>query len=94
MRSLSENQFHVLMALLLIGSLVLDDQAKRLLPTWSAPKVSVITLVLGLVWLALAGAHRLRALHDRIAVLQDRVDRLTHRADAIEDAERSRRARS
>jgi uncharacterized membrane protein len=92
-RTLSENQFHVLMAALLIGSLVLDEQAKLFLPTWSAPKVSLITLVLGLVWLAQFGAHRLRALQERIKVLQDRVERLTHRADAIEDAERARRAR-
>jgi uncharacterized membrane protein len=93
MRSLSENQFHVLMAALLFGSLVLDEQARRLLPTWGAPKVGVITLVLGLVWVALFGAHRLRALQDKIKVLQDRVDRLTHRADAMEDTERARRAR-
>ncbi|HLQ37440.1 MAG TPA: hypothetical protein VK348_06550 [Planctomycetota bacterium] len=91
MRALSENQFHTIMAALVVGSLLLDRAAPKLLPTWSPPLVGVITFALGLVWVALFAAHRFRNLGERIRVLEDRLDRTSRKADLLEDDARRRR---
>ena len=90
MRTLNEPQYHALMAVLAVGSLFLDQGMERALPTWSMPKISLVTFVLGLCWLALFCAFRIRGLHDRIRVLEDRLDRLSQRADGLEDGARRR----
>jgi hypothetical protein len=92
MRSLDEKQFHAVMGFLVLGSLVLDEQVKRVLPAWNAPKVTIVTFALGLVWIALFAAYRLRTLNQEIAGLRERVDRLQRRADALEDDARRRRS--
>jgi hypothetical protein len=79
------------MAVLVIASLFLDEGAARVLPNWSNPKVGLVTFALGLVWLALFAAHRIRNLHARIDVLQDRLDRTASRTEALEDDARRRR---
>lgn len=91
MRALSESQFHALMALLAVVSLLLEDQAPRYLPTWSMPRIGLITFALGLCWLALFAAHRFRTLQQRIEVLQDRLERTAQRTDLLEDDARRRR---
>jgi hypothetical protein len=91
MRSLPEGPFHAVMAALVVVSLFLDEGAAKVLPNWSDPKVGLITFALGLVWLALFAAHRIRNLHARIEVLEDRLDRTSARADALEDDARRRR---
>ncbi|MBK8096320.1 MAG: hypothetical protein IPK26_04390 [Planctomycetes bacterium] len=92
MRSLDEKQFHAVMAFLVLGSLVLDEQVKRVLPVWDAPKVTIVTFALGLVWVGLFAAYRLRTLAQAITVLHERLDRLQRRADALEDDTRRRRS--
>ena len=91
MRSLAEGQFHAVMAVLVIGSLFLDQGAQKVLPTWTMPRVGFVTFALGLVWLALFAAHRIKNLHARLDVLEDRLERTTRRADALEDEARRRR---
>jgi uncharacterized membrane protein len=91
MRSLGENHFHILMACLLVGSLFLDQAARNVLPTWSSPRVGVVTFALGLVWIGLFASYRQRLLHDRIKVLEDRLDRVSRKADLLEDDARRRR---
>jgi hypothetical protein len=91
MRSLTEPQFHVLMAVLVVASLLLDDQAPKLLPGWSMPQIGLVTFVLGIVWVALFAAHRFRNLQSRIEVLEDRLERTQKRADMLEDDARARR---
>ena len=91
MRTLQERPFHLLMATLLIGSLLLDQEAGRHLPTWSMPRVGLVTFALGLVWIALFAGYRLRHLQTRIDVLEDRLERTSRRADALEDETRRRR---
>lgn len=91
MRTLSENHFHLLMGALVVGSLFLDDAARRGLPTWTMPKIGLLTFALGLCWVALFAGYRMRNLHDRMKVLEDRLERVDRRADALEDVERQRR---
>lgn len=91
MHALAEPRFHVLMAFLVIGSIFLDQQATRLLPSWHMPAIGLVTFALGLVWVALFAAHRIRNLQLRIEVLEDRLERTSTRTDALEDDARQRR---
>ena len=91
MRSLGENQFHLLMGILVIGSLFLDRLMTRMVATWTSPQVGLITFALGLVWVGLFAAHRARKTNDRVAVAEDKVDRLAQLVRALEDVERERR---
>jgi len=91
MRTLAEPQFHMLMALLLIGSLFLDQYVVKILPAWNMPSIGLVTFLLGMVWVALFAAHRFRNLHERIVVLEDRLDRNVTHTEALEDDARRRR---
>jgi hypothetical protein len=92
MRFANDTAFHLRMAALVIGSLFLEHLAATRLPNWSSPAIGIVTFVLGLAWVALFAFHHGRALQDRLRVLEDRLDRLTQRVDAGEDAQRARRA--
>ena len=85
MRTLQENQFHLLMGLLLVGSLFVDRAARAVLPTWSPPDVSVFTLVLAVIWMGMFTHYRGERLGDRIKVLEARLERAERRLDAQED---------
>ena len=91
MRTLAERPFHLLMATLVVLSLFLDQEAEHWMPSWHMPRVGIVTFALGLVWIALVGAYRLRTLQQRIEVLEDRIERTSRRADALEDETRRRR---
>lgn len=92
MRFPNDTSFHLRMAALVIASLFLEHLAATKLPNWSSPQIGVVTFVLGLAWVALFAFHHGRALHDRVRVLEDRIDRLTQRIDADEDERRARRS--
>jgi uncharacterized membrane protein len=91
MRSLGENQFHLLMGVLVIGSLFLDRLMAKVVTTWTSPQVGLITFALGLVWVGLFAAHRAAKSSERIAIAEDKVDRLAQLVRALEDLERERR---
>jgi len=91
MRSLTEPQFHMLMVTLVVASLFADQELPHLLPSWNMPKIGLVTFTLGLCWMALFAGHRVRNLHQRIEVLQDKVDRLSNKTDALEADARHRR---
>ncbi|MEY4675000.1 MAG: hypothetical protein RL148_2784 [Planctomycetota bacterium] len=91
MRNLGEPGFHWLMAGLVVGSLLLDHHARKVVPTWTSPTVGMITFALGLVWVGLAALHRIRELERQQQVLRDRVERLERRTDALLDDARRRR---
>lgn len=91
MRSLGENQFHLLMGVLVVGSLFLDHLMRRAVATWTSPQVGLITFALGLVWVGLFAAHRARRSEERVRVAEDRVERLQQLVRALEDLERERR---
>jgi hypothetical protein len=80
------------MAALVIGSLFLEHLARTKLPGWSSPQIGIVTFVLGLAWVALVAFHHGRVMHDKLRVLEDRIDRLTQRVDVGEDAQRARRS--
>ena len=92
MTTLSERHFHVLMAVLVIGSTLLDRLLHDFVPTWQPPAVSLVTLALGLVWVGLFAGYRGRNLEDRIRVLEDRLERTQRKVEQLdaEDAERRR----
>ena len=90
MRTISENQFHLVMGIAVAGSLFLDRGITAVLPTWNPPQVSLISLVLGLVWVGLFAAHRASQGRDAQRVANDRLDRLERRAAALEDDARHR----
>lgn len=92
MRFPNDTAFHLRMAALVIGSLFVEQLAVQHLPNWTSPRIGVVTFALGLAWVALFAFHHGRALQDKVRVLEDRVDRLTHRVDADEDERRARRS--
>lgn len=92
MRFPNDTSFHLRMAALVIASLFLEQLAQRNLPNWTSPQIGVVSFALGLAWVALFAFHHGRALQDKVRVLEDRIDRLTHRVDADEDALRARRS--
>ena len=47
---------------------------RSLVATWNPPQVSLMTLVLGLIWVGLFAGYRGRNLEDRIRVLEDRAE--------------------
>lgn len=91
MRTLQENQFHLLMGVLLVGSLFVDRAARAALPAWNPPEVSVYTLVLGLIWMGMFTHYRYEKLADRLKVTEARLERAERRQDFQEDDERRRR---
>ncbi len=85
MQTLSESRFHLVMGIAVAGSLFLDRGFRAILPTWNPPDVGLVTLVLGLVWVGLFAAHRANEGRDVRTVVNDRLDRLQRRLDALED---------
>jgi hypothetical protein len=92
MRFPNDTTFHLRMAALVIASLFLEHLAATRLPSWSSPQVGIITFVLGLAWVALAAFHHARTMQDKMRVLEDKLDRLLARSDALEDERRARRS--
>ena len=92
MRFPNDTAFHLRMAGLLIASLFLEHLATTRLPNWSSPQIGVVTFVLGLAWVAMAAFQHARAMQDRLRVLEDKLDRVTQKATALEDDLRARRS--
>lgn len=92
MVTLGERSFHVLMAVAFAASLGVDPLLKSLIPTWNPPTIGLLTLVLGLTWVALFSAHRVREAEAKHRVLEDRLERTERRVQAI-DAELAERRR-
>lgn len=90
MFSLGEHGFHLLMGTLLLGSTFLDRAMRAVSPAWDPPQISLLTLALGLIWVALFAAYRGRNLEDRLRVLEDRLERAQNRLEA-HDVELSER---
>jgi hypothetical protein len=88
MRTLSETRFHMVMGVAMAGSLFLDRAIVAVLPTWNPPDVGLVTLVLGLIWVGAFAAHRARQYTDAQRVVEDRLDRLQRRVEALEDERR------
>jgi hypothetical protein len=84
MISIGEQRFHVLMGALVLGSLFLDSIMRSLLPAWNPPQIGLVTFVLGLVWLGLFVAHRMRNAGEQLRVLLDRLDRAERKVDGLE----------
>jgi hypothetical protein len=92
MRFPNDTNFHLRMAALVIAALFLEHLARQHLPYWSSPQIGIVTFVLGLAWVGMAAFHHARALHERLRVLEDKLERLSARTDAIEDERRARRS--
>jgi uncharacterized membrane protein len=92
MTTLSERNFHVLMGALLLGSTILDRVLESATPSWNPPSVSLVTLAVGLVWVALFAGYRGRNIEQRMRVLEDRLERSERRVAAM-DAELADRRR-
>lgn len=76
------------MGALLFASTFLDRVMRSVLPAWNAPSVSLLSLVLGLVWVGLFAAYRIRLIDEQARVLQDRAERAERKIAALEDAVR------
>ena len=79
---LGERGFHMLMGGLLLGSTFFDRAMQALSPAWNPPQISLLTLALGLVWVALFAGYRGRNLEDQLRVLDDRLERAQQRIEA------------
>ncbi|MCA8975292.1 MAG: hypothetical protein KDC98_11265 [Planctomycetes bacterium] len=92
MRFPNDTAFHLRMAAFVVFALFLEHLAERNLPEWSSPHIGILPFALGLLWVGLYAFHIATMLRQRIRVLEDRLDRLTDRADALEHERRDRRA--
>jgi hypothetical protein len=92
MRFPNDTTFHLRMAALVVASLFLEHLANTRLEHWSSPRIGVITFVLGLAWVALAAFQHAKATHDRVRVLEAKLERLQALTDSIADDARARRA--
>lgn len=84
MTTIGEQSFHILMGALLLGSLFLDAVMRSLLPAWNPPQIGLVTFVLGLIWVGLFTAYRMRNAGDDLRVLRDRLDRVEGKLAAID----------
>jgi hypothetical protein len=75
MINLSERGFHLLMGGLLVGSTFLDRAMQAVTPAWNPPPVSLVTLAIGLIWVALFAGYRGRNLEQQQRALAARVER-------------------
>jgi hypothetical protein len=92
MRFPNDTSFHMRMAAMLVAAMFLEQIATKHLAHWSSPSIGILTFVIGLSWVALASFHHARFLSDKMRVLEDKLDRLTARSDALEDERRARRS--
>ncbi len=92
MTTLSERNFHLLMVVLAVASVFLDPLMESALPAWNSPKVSLLTLAIGLIWVGLFAAYRGKNLEDRVRVLEDRLERSERKVERL-DAELTERRR-
>ena len=74
------------MGALLFASTFLDRIVRSALPAWNPPVVSLLTLAIGLVWVALFAAYRIRLLDEQVRVLRDRAERSERKISQLEDA--------
>lgn len=85
---MTETGFHLLMGSLLFASTFVDRAIRAGFPAWNPPAVGLLTLVLGLIWVGLFAAYRIRLQHERERVLTDRLERTERRLAQVEDAVR------
>lgn len=84
----NERSFHLLMGALLFASTFFDRVVRSALPAWNPPIVSLLTLVLGLLWVGVFAAYRVRLIDEQARVLRDRAERAERKIAALEDAVR------
>lgn len=92
MTTLGERPFHFLMGALFLGSTFLDPAMRALTGAWSPPEVSLLTVVLGMIWVGLFAGYRGKNLEDRLRVLEDRAQRAERKLEML-DAEMAERNR-
>jgi len=92
MSTLQEPQFHKLMAGLVAASVLVERQAPRWMHGLALPDVGLLTFTLGMAWLSLFAAHRMRAMSERIEALEQRLRRTAETTQALEDDARARRS--
>lgn len=92
MRTLQEPQFHKLMACLVAASVLVERQAPSLMHGFELPDVGLLTFTLGMSWLALFAAHRIRTMSEHIEALEQKLRRTAQATQALEDEARIRRS--
>ena len=75
MIEIQERSFHWIMGALFLGSAFLDQGMRSLVSSWNPPEASMITLVVGLIWVGRFSAWRLAKASER----QDQRDPRIHR---------------
>lgn len=85
MVTLGERGFHVLLGSLFVIAAAFETLAERFLSAWNPPRIGLLTVVVGLVWVARHAAWRSELGAERERVLADRIERLEHKLAALED---------
>ncbi len=80
-----ERNFHLLMGACLFASTFVDRAMRTVMPGWDPPAVGLLSLVLGLIWVGLFAAWRVRLADEQITVLKDRAERSERKLGALED---------
>ncbi|MCC6785470.1 MAG: hypothetical protein IT457_21645 [Planctomycetes bacterium] len=91
MVTLGERGFHVLLGTLFLSAAIFETLAERHLAAWNPPTIGVLTLAVGLAWVARYAAWRAELMTERERVQDDRLERLERKIAALETELDSRR---
>ena len=80
MKDPGDRKFHVVMGVLLAGSLIVDQQEFE---AWRAGHVSMVSLAFAMVWLGCFTWEGLRRRNAAIMMLKNRIDEIDERVDEL-----------
>ncbi len=76
---------HSVFAILFFASGFYGEQLSQVIPGWKDPKVGILCVVIGLLWLLRFCVERYKEMNDAIRVLKDRVQRSENHIKLLED---------
>lgn len=87
-----EQNFHLMMGGVFLTTVIVEQFAQRLLPSWNPPDVGILTLVAATVWVARYAAWRNELSEEQHRVLISRVERLERTNEELEQILLARQA--
>ncbi len=91
MTQIQERGFHLLMGALLVAACYFDRFMANSDLAWKPPEVGFVALTVGMVWIGRYAAWRSELTGERLKVMNDRIERLERKNNALEDELRAHR---
>ncbi len=84
----TEAPTHFVFAVLFFTTGFYGDHIASVFPGWRDPKIGILCVVIGLLWLLRFFVGRYKEMADELKVLRDRVERTERHVNALEDEQR------